>query len=108
MLKTLPTYVLLLFLPFCLVAQKARFEFFATADGLAGNNTSSVAQDDQGFIWLVNDGKLHRFPPVRLSIFLKKTACRPTNLTASRISKPAMAGWYLAGCEGSIHFSRKP
>ena len=61
MQKSLSTYVLLLFLPFCITAQKARFEFFATADGLAGNNTSSVAQDDQGFIWLVNDGKLHRY-----------------------------------------------
>ncbi len=46
---------------FCAVAQKATFEFFSTKDGLAGNNTGSVAQDDQGFLWFVNNGKLHRY-----------------------------------------------
>ena len=61
MRKTLPAHILLLLLPFCAAAQKATFEFFTTADGLAGNNTTSVTQDDRGFIWLVNDGKLHRY-----------------------------------------------
>ncbi|WP_198175008.1 hybrid sensor histidine kinase/response regulator transcription factor [Spirosoma arboris] len=46
---------------FYATAQKATFEFFTTADGLTGNRTSSVTQDDQGFIWLVNDGKIHRY-----------------------------------------------
>ncbi|MCB9283575.1 MAG: response regulator [Lewinellaceae bacterium] len=50
-----------LLLPFFGFAQKARFEFFTTANGLTGNNTSTVAQDDQGFLWLVNEGKVHRF-----------------------------------------------
>jgi signal transduction histidine kinase/DNA-binding response OmpR family regulator/ligand-binding sensor domain-containing protein len=44
-----------------LTAQEARFELFTTANGLAGNNTSTVTQDDQGFLWFVNSGKLHRF-----------------------------------------------
>lgn len=44
-----------------LSAQKARFEFFTAANGLAGNNTSTVTQDEQGFLWFVNSGKLHRF-----------------------------------------------
>lgn len=61
MLKTLPLYALQLFFPFCLVAQKATFEFFTRANGLAGNSTTSVTQDDQGFIWLLNDHKLLRF-----------------------------------------------
>lgn len=53
----------LLFLLFACFAnaQKATFEFFTTADGLAGNNTALVTQDDQGFIWFVNGGKLHRY-----------------------------------------------
>jgi ligand-binding sensor domain-containing protein len=61
MLKTLPAHILQLLLPFCAAAQKATFEFFTTADGLSGNNTTSVTQDDQGFLWLVNDGKIHRY-----------------------------------------------
>ncbi len=56
-----PGMFLFLLLAFGAAAQRARFEFLTTADGLAGNNTSSVAQDDQGFLWLVNDGKLHRY-----------------------------------------------
>ena len=47
--------------PFFSSAQNFSFEFFTTADGLAGNNTSTVTQDDQGFLWLVNDGKIHRY-----------------------------------------------
>lgn len=41
--------------------QRVRFELFTPKDGLAGVNSSHVAQDDRGFIWLVNDAKLHRF-----------------------------------------------
>ncbi|GAB4010412.1 two-component regulator propeller domain-containing protein [Spirosoma migulaei] len=61
MKKAVLTYTLLLLISLCATAQKATFEFFTTADGLSGNNTSSVTQDDQGFIWFVNDGKLHRY-----------------------------------------------
>ncbi|MVM35203.1 helix-turn-helix domain-containing protein [Spirosoma sp. HMF4905] len=61
MRKVILTHTLLLLISFCATAQKATFEFFTTADGLAGNNTSSVTQDDQGFIWFVNDGKIHRY-----------------------------------------------
>ena len=50
---------LLLF--FFAYSQQARFEFYTTADGLAGNNTSTVTQDDQGFLWFLNDGKVHRY-----------------------------------------------
>lgn len=41
---------LFLFLAFGAAAQRARFEFLTTADGLAGNNTSSVAQDETSTI----------------------------------------------------------
>ena len=61
MRKAILTHTLLLLIAFCATAQKATFEFFTTADGLAGNNTSSVTQDDQGFIWFVNEGKIHRY-----------------------------------------------
>jgi signal transduction histidine kinase/AraC-like DNA-binding protein/DNA-binding NarL/FixJ family response regulator/streptogramin lyase len=42
-------------------AQETHFEFFTVKNGLAGNNTSTVTQDGQGFLWFVNSGKLHRF-----------------------------------------------
>ena len=45
---------------FFATAQKVTFEFFTTADGLTGNFTSPVTQDDQGFLWFLNDGLLHR------------------------------------------------
>ncbi len=62
MLKTIcANFTLLLLLHFFADAQKASFEFFTTADGLTGNNTNYVTQDDQGFIWLINNGKIHRF-----------------------------------------------
>lgn len=42
-------------------AQKADFQFFTTDEGLSGNSTTSPLQDRQGFLWMVNDGKVHRF-----------------------------------------------
>ena len=61
MKKSILAYALLLLSSFCAIAQKTTFEFFTTADGLAGNQTSSVTQDDQGFLWFVNEGKIHRY-----------------------------------------------
>lgn len=42
-------------------AQNFSFEFSSTAEGLAGNNTATVTQDDRGFLWMVNNGMLHRY-----------------------------------------------
>ena len=61
MRKALVLHIFLLLSAFVATAQKARFEFYTTADGLAGNNTTSVAQDELGFIWFINDGKIHRY-----------------------------------------------
>ncbi|PLW94300.1 MAG: hypothetical protein C0591_13085 [Marinilabiliales bacterium] len=44
-----------------LSAQETHFEFFTVDNGLAGNNTSTVVQDNKGFLWFVNAGKMHRF-----------------------------------------------
>ncbi|GJM34947.1 MAG: hybrid sensor histidine kinase/response regulator [Saprospiraceae bacterium] len=55
------TICLLFSLSFLANAQKAKFEFYTTDDGLAGNHTNTVTQDDQGFIWFINDYKIHRF-----------------------------------------------
>ena len=57
------TKLLLAFLliPFLVCAQKANFHFYTTADGLSGNFTHGAAQDTRGFIWVLNDYKLHRF-----------------------------------------------
>ena len=69
--------ILQIFICYCGVAQKAQFEFYSTANGLIGNNTSPVTQDAQGLLWFVNDGKLVRYdgrtflpfppPPTELS-----------------------------------------
>jgi class 3 adenylate cyclase/ligand-binding sensor domain-containing protein len=53
-------YVLLLCLAFSTTGQKVKFEFFTAAEGLAGNNTATVAQDQSGFLWFINEGQLHR------------------------------------------------
>ena len=45
---------------FSAVAQQTKFQFLTTAEGLAGNNTSFVVQDKNGFLWFINEGKLHR------------------------------------------------
>ena len=50
-----------LLFPYFSNAQQVRFELFTPIDGLAGNNTSTVAQDELGFLWFINDGKMHRF-----------------------------------------------
>ncbi|MCU0347302.1 MAG: ATP-binding protein [Saprospiraceae bacterium] len=42
-------------------AQKADFRFFTVADGLPQNTVFSVAQDDQGFIWLNAGQHITRF-----------------------------------------------
>jgi signal transduction histidine kinase/DNA-binding response OmpR family regulator len=60
-MKNLRNTVVLLFCSFLASAQKAEFEFYNVANGLSGNFTPNVVQDDQGLIWLVNDYKLHRF-----------------------------------------------
>lgn len=52
---------LFLFCSFLATAQKVDFEFYNATNGLSGNHTSNVVQDDQGFMWVVNDYKLHRF-----------------------------------------------
>ena len=41
--------------------QKVKFSLFNTDNGLSGNNTSSVTQDDRGFLWFINEGILHRY-----------------------------------------------
>ncbi len=57
--KTL-LYILCI-LPFFASAQEVKIEFFTTEDGLSGNHTNTVTQDDQGFIWFINDYKIHRY-----------------------------------------------
>lgn len=44
-----------------LSAQQAKFSFFNTKDGLEGNFTKHLAQDQQGFIWLLNQYVLYRY-----------------------------------------------
>ncbi len=61
MSKSLLLQILLFSLPFFATAQKARFEFFTTADGLASNRSFLVAQDGRGFIWVLNASKLFRY-----------------------------------------------
>ncbi|MEA5258119.1 ATP-binding protein [Arcicella aquatica] len=67
--KAILTIASLLLLASSVVAQKATFEFFSTDNGLAGNHTSSVTQDDQGFIWFINDGKIHRYDGYNFLIY---------------------------------------
>lgn len=50
-----------IFLTSLLSAQSADFRFYTTADGLSGNLTHDIAQDDRGVIWVLNDLQLHRF-----------------------------------------------
>lgn len=56
--------------PFWANAQQASFEFFSTKDGLKGNNTSTVTQDEQGFLWFVNSGIIHRYDGRNFITFL--------------------------------------
>ncbi|QDK78527.1 helix-turn-helix domain-containing protein [Spirosoma sp. KCTC 42546] len=88
MKKAVLTYTLLLLISFCATAQKATFEFFTTADGLSGNNTSSVTQDDQGFIWFVNDDKLHRYDGRNFVVYPT-----PRELSAGREHLLGLASW---------------
>jgi hypothetical protein len=53
-------FILLLF-PLWASAQPADFRFYTTADGLSGSFTHGIVQDEQGFLWILNDYKLHRF-----------------------------------------------
>lgn len=66
------------FLLFSLSAQQVNFEFYTTQDGLAGNSTYSFIQDGKGFIWLINDSKLHRFDGRKFELVLP-----PVNLEGS-------------------------
>jgi len=52
---------LLLLLPLWASTQTADFRFYTTADGLSGSLTHGVTQDERGFLWILNDYKLHRF-----------------------------------------------
>jgi ligand-binding sensor domain-containing protein len=50
-------------------AQDANFQFYNTDDGLSGNITYDIVQDEEGLIWVTNSGRLHRFDGDR---FLKQ------------------------------------
>lgn len=78
MIKKLACYCYFFFLPFSVFGQKALFQFYTTQDGLSGSITHNNFQDRQGFIWLHNDFKLHRFDGRRFEIFSP-----PTNLAGS-------------------------
>ena len=54
-------YIIFLLLPVFAFGQQAVFTLYTTKDGLAGFKTSHVTQDQQGLIWFINDGKLHRY-----------------------------------------------
>lgn len=60
----------LLLLPLCLKAQKVNFQFYTTEDGLTGNSSNSFMQDWKGFLWLINDSKLHRFDGRKFEMLL--------------------------------------
>lgn len=60
----------ILLLPLCLKAQKVNFQFYTTEDGLTGNSSNSFMQDVKGFLWLINDGKLHRFDGRKFELLL--------------------------------------
>jgi ligand-binding sensor domain-containing protein len=57
---------------FWAAAQKANFQFYNTDDGLSGNVTLNIAQDREGYLWVTNDYKLHRFDGRQ---FLKQPLC---------------------------------
>lgn len=84
MTKPLAYLVPFLLLPILGTAQKAKFEFYTTADGLAGNFTHSITQDGQGFIWVLNDYKLHRFDGRNLIIYPPPPAELPGSTELSR------------------------
>ena len=80
--------VLCILLPLLSSGQKANFQFYNIEDGLAGNNTSTVAQDDLGFIWFINDGKLHRFDGRNFIVFQA-----PLGMDASQDPLLGLASW---------------
>jgi signal transduction histidine kinase/DNA-binding response OmpR family regulator len=55
------TLFLLLLFPLWAFTQTADFRFYTTADGLSGSFTHGITQDERGFLWILNDYKLHRF-----------------------------------------------
>ena len=42
-------------------SQAVSFQYFTTADGLSGNQTTTPVQDDQGFLWFLNSKEIHRY-----------------------------------------------
>lgn len=65
--KILSTGLLLLF-HLLAYAQEDNFQFYNTEDGLSGNITLNLEQDIEGFIWVINDFKLHRFDGQKFSV----------------------------------------
>lgn len=88
MRKAFLTHIILFLISFCTIAQKATFEFFTTANGLAGNHTSSVTQDDQGFIWFLNESKMHRYDGRNFVIYPI-----PKELSIGNESLVGLASW---------------
>ena len=54
-------HIAFLILPLLGYSQEVSFKLFSMNDGLAGFRTSHVTQDHQGFIWFINNKKLHRY-----------------------------------------------
>ncbi|HMQ46969.1 MAG TPA: ATP-binding protein [Saprospiraceae bacterium] len=66
---TIAIPIFLCLLPLFAFAQKANLQFYTTQDGLSGSYTQSIAQDRQGFLWVFNDYKLHRFDGRRFELY---------------------------------------
>lgn len=61
--------LLLCFLPFPVSAQKVKFELFTTGNGLASNESHHLAQDDRGFLWLLNASRIYRYDGINFRMY---------------------------------------
>ena len=107
---------LLVCVVFSAKGQKTKFEFFSASEGLVGNNTATVAQDQSGFIWFINEGQLHRHdgrtflvfaPPVKELGFLGVAAYQDSLLfiwgdKTAYLFSPSCGNWTQLTIDSSI------
>lgn len=82
-------FLLLSLLPFFAMAQKAKFELFTTADGLASNESHHLVQDNRGFLWFLNASRIYRYDGRNF----RQQPAPPRNLPGADELLSAMTGY---------------
>ncbi len=97
--RFLPTVIVLALSIHIALAQQYPFVRYGTADGIAQNYITDIAQDHRGFLWVgTGDAGVSRFDGTEFVTFDKHSAAIPVNVTA--LATDGVGFLFVAGNDG--------